>query len=347
MRKFDLKLRLQWVLPILISLCLHGQAQGASFDCDKTLTKVEKIICSNPELSALDEELDKVYREALQKAPDQSALKLQQLGWLKERNSCKDTSCLNVQYLLRNGELSRIISLVPLASGQESHYFKKESDKLLVMQDVVRRQEFSPSLAYQPELAFCAGFLKDFVAGRDIEVVEPNFSSNDENDPRFAKLNRCLNHVRPLGTSSSDFYNVATIGGPPYRFYRIDVDGSSENVQKDVLYSENGYQGETGYFWIDSEECVVRGGTNVQPRFRPAKFDSPQNIYRLNIFVLYQGMPMSVELRPLSWTPEPTRYRFEMMRFEKNKQPHICAWRPNLDQEKTPGIQNSTSESGN
>ncbi|WP_295056151.1 hypothetical protein [Sulfuricurvum sp.] len=39
---------------------------GASFDCTKASTKVEKMICADPELSKLDENLSNIFKEAVQ-----------------------------------------------------------------------------------------------------------------------------------------------------------------------------------------------------------------------------------------------------------------------------------------
>lgn len=50
---------------ILGSLFLLGTAQAASFDCAKAKSEVEKLICSNDELSKLDESLNEAYLQTL------------------------------------------------------------------------------------------------------------------------------------------------------------------------------------------------------------------------------------------------------------------------------------------
>ena len=50
------------ILALLMTFTMQvGVAQAASFDCDKAATETEKAICSDPELSALDESLSFVY----------------------------------------------------------------------------------------------------------------------------------------------------------------------------------------------------------------------------------------------------------------------------------------------
>ncbi|HEX4329706.1 MAG TPA: hypothetical protein VH105_23165 [Burkholderiales bacterium] len=52
-------------------LLLGGaQAQAASFDCAKASAKVEKAICANPALSALDERMAAAYKKQLAAAGD-------------------------------------------------------------------------------------------------------------------------------------------------------------------------------------------------------------------------------------------------------------------------------------
>jgi uncharacterized protein len=75
-------------LFIVVTICLifATQATAASFDCKKATTWVEKTVCSNPELSKLDEELAKVYHDALASlSPEgQKETKQYQKQWLKE-----------------------------------------------------------------------------------------------------------------------------------------------------------------------------------------------------------------------------------------------------------------------
>ena len=62
-----LGLRTNWgngfypALGAFFLLIIAGNADAASFDCGKATSEVEKIICSDDELSRLDESLSKVY----------------------------------------------------------------------------------------------------------------------------------------------------------------------------------------------------------------------------------------------------------------------------------------------
>ncbi len=74
------------VIIIALFVLLSTQANAASFDCKKASTWLEKTVCSNPELSKLDEEMAKAYSDALASlSPEgQKETKQYQKQWLKE-----------------------------------------------------------------------------------------------------------------------------------------------------------------------------------------------------------------------------------------------------------------------
>lgn len=95
-------------LTTIVALCgWAAVGDAASFPCEKARSKVEKVICADPELSQLDWYLGAYYegaRYALQDGAD--CLKTDQLHWLKAvRNVCADRSCLKAAYLVRLSEL--------------------------------------------------------------------------------------------------------------------------------------------------------------------------------------------------------------------------------------------------
>jgi uncharacterized protein YecT (DUF1311 family) len=99
------------LLMMVAGLVWVVAAQAASFDCAKAGTKVEHLICDNPELSKLDEELNLAYKTALQDEKQAVTIKQTQKNWIKERNGCVDTGCVKRAYesqllVLRNNAVS-------------------------------------------------------------------------------------------------------------------------------------------------------------------------------------------------------------------------------------------------
>ncbi|MGB7816820.1 MAG: hypothetical protein WBL28_10770 [Methylotenera sp.] len=84
---------------------------AASFDCKRSVTKVEKMVFDKNgtlRLQELDERLLNSYRYALSLANNPVKLKKTQRTWIKKRNLCADEMCLKTIYQLRIDELSEI-----------------------------------------------------------------------------------------------------------------------------------------------------------------------------------------------------------------------------------------------
>jgi len=87
------------------SLC--GLGNAPSFDCEKSASVVEKLICNNRRLSLLDIELESNYKQIKSQYTGDKAkpLTLDQRNWLRQRNSCKSVDCLIGSYNRRIEEL--------------------------------------------------------------------------------------------------------------------------------------------------------------------------------------------------------------------------------------------------
>jgi uncharacterized protein len=88
------------VIPMMLITSMYG----ASFDCSKASSSVEKMICNNVMLSELDEQLGKQYKEVLNNASDDNKIliKKEQKSWMKdEQKICKTNSCLEAAYTSR------------------------------------------------------------------------------------------------------------------------------------------------------------------------------------------------------------------------------------------------------
>ncbi len=87
------------ILSLSIGVMPIDAAKAASFDCQLAQSVSEKLICSNPELSKLDEELAKQYKHRLKAVPNPAELKSEQRRWLKQlRVQCQDAQCYSKAY---------------------------------------------------------------------------------------------------------------------------------------------------------------------------------------------------------------------------------------------------------
>jgi uncharacterized protein len=82
----------------LLCLALMPSARAATFDCKKASTFAEKVLCSDSQLSAMDDELGRLYKGALAGTPNNETLKSDQKAWLSLRDQCRDSDCIKKAY---------------------------------------------------------------------------------------------------------------------------------------------------------------------------------------------------------------------------------------------------------
>ncbi|MDR0762218.1 MAG: lysozyme inhibitor LprI family protein [Campylobacteraceae bacterium] len=88
---------------LLILTLVTSSLFSASFDCKKAKTDIEKLICSDKELSQLDDELNEAYKKALARSNNKEALKKSQIEWLNriDKDCKKDyyPYCIKIEYI--------------------------------------------------------------------------------------------------------------------------------------------------------------------------------------------------------------------------------------------------------
>jgi uncharacterized protein len=83
-------------------------AQAATFDCKKASNFAEKVICSDSRLTSMDDQLGRLYKDALAASSNSETLKTEQKAWLSTRNQCKNSDCILKAYTDRISALSAI-----------------------------------------------------------------------------------------------------------------------------------------------------------------------------------------------------------------------------------------------
>jgi uncharacterized protein len=82
-------------ISLLIAFLTSSFSHAASFNCNKASTKNEIAICSDPELSTLDEVLAATYKQTRGIVSDANNLKNEQINWIKSIATCDgNTDCL-------------------------------------------------------------------------------------------------------------------------------------------------------------------------------------------------------------------------------------------------------------
>lgn len=182
---------MKYLIPVMIGwLVLPVHVQAASFDCAKASTKVEHIICDNPDISKLDDEMATSYKAVLQGKTQKEEIRQVQKEWMKERNNCGDTACVNRLYEARLHALGDVsVDVMQSESTQLTDKEKGEMvSKFLSASEVTLR----PGSYDDDDLKFCTAFLEDFKRQRNIEYFTPQFRTSDYNHPELVKFrNQC------------------------------------------------------------------------------------------------------------------------------------------------------------
>src|SRR5690348_10352800 len=80
---------------------------AASFDCATAKTYADKLVCKDPQLSAMDDKLDVYYRKVEATTPDKDAFKNNMIAaWLDRDARCHDRACVVQWYNNRIALLS-------------------------------------------------------------------------------------------------------------------------------------------------------------------------------------------------------------------------------------------------
>ncbi len=110
----------------MIALAAMVAVAAPSFDCARASIPVERLICADDELAALDRAIARLY--AATPARQRRTLFQGQANWLEERNRCADRACL---IAVHDDRLFDLMS----ASGAVTRYERREGGGTLYLLD--------------------------------------------------------------------------------------------------------------------------------------------------------------------------------------------------------------------
>jgi len=243
----------------LLLLLAPGLAAAASFDCHKAASKVEKMICADPALSRLDEQLADEYRAAILRGGPTPALKSAQLAWLKKsRGACADGKCLRAAYetriaQLREGEAvypdtaSAIIgscSALAAAAGEdatncrvvESGSFGKVGDSGQVYATYcLDAPEEPPHSCFLTGIVLLAVDPRTGKAERWLQRMDPEGLGNHFGKPELLQLKGVLLLDLPASVPGTGSYNASSLyRRDGARWVEVDVDSWKKDLARQV-----------------------------------------------------------------------------------------------------------------
>lgn len=237
------------------SVLSSAPAIAASFDCSQAGSDVEHMVCSDAEISRLDEALADAYRLALSAATGPGDLRAQQKQWLDvRRDTCDDKHCLRNAYRQRVGWLEglggraaanglsqdTLAAFVRMELNLQEHPFAGHA-----------RIKFAPIRSASENEAQRIAFAVSWVAGGlHLGIVDV---SGDR--PRMVSSERFECHCESIGTFQSerlvaaepDFivteYIPSTgtcVAFVPLDILRVDEQGAFGRVWQGLTYSAGG-----------------------------------------------------------------------------------------------------------
>jgi uncharacterized protein len=103
---------------LLLMALLATSAGAASFDCKLARSKAELLVCADPALSALDDELGKLFALALRASTDRRAFRAaSDKEWGRREATCADRACVLDWYLHRRAQLTATVQAGAVDSG--------------------------------------------------------------------------------------------------------------------------------------------------------------------------------------------------------------------------------------
>lgn len=121
-----IRVRLRFTLLGATLLSAPAPSAAPSFDCQRATHAIEKLICSDAKLSALDAQMAELFGDVMRQTSGSRKQELlsEQRGWIKNRNACAKRSeprrgCVLEHYTQRNSRLEAL-----LAEGSDTGYLE-------------------------------------------------------------------------------------------------------------------------------------------------------------------------------------------------------------------------------
>lgn len=295
---------------VVFALLVAMPAMGASFDCVKAQSRVEKLVCETPKISDLDSKLGQVYDEALRKADPEQRKQLitEQKHWLQfTRNPCDTETCLKHAYWSRQAALEAWFE-------PRAPLYKHESDKAEAIKKILNTAPLYHSAGTIRDInQFCVRMFNDLKQMKGIRFVDPIVQTRSYEDPALDRWKKnCRTKTpfhasiwcnRPETLAIDPELEVCYVdyGLPPFKLFELPPSKTSKE-KRYVFYSDTFYGPmnlRPSLSKYRSEEPSIRGSSHfvgINPascsftkRTSAAAGPQDRNTTNYNSIIEYQG----------------------------------------------------------
>ena len=189
---------MRWIALIFFGLSF-GQVEAASFNCTNAQSFSETAVCSDPELSRLDDTLAEAYKAALKAVPDQKVLQYEQKHWLQIRDSCTTASCLREAYERRLKSLKDVAAFTKKGADR---YLCTGAGASFEIKDGVITRFYSQTAVEGEEFALgytltCVQHIDKFIQVKNENMYVLQFS---EDNDQYGETRDCRVLIQDLGS---------------------------------------------------------------------------------------------------------------------------------------------------
>lgn len=194
----------------------------------------------------------------------------------------------------------------------ENWRYARDADKVPVIRAYVGEHRKKLRLAKQYDTPYCHRFMEDFLVG-NFQVIEPAYQALFADDPRLGDRpvqdlqggsvrrlpegdprlgwHRCgavdfRDTDLPPEREGDFFRGPEWLGGPPYRIYRVEVDGDPKNGPEDVILAREKVNGWQRYAWVDLKRCETKYRAQIGTWFKKPGREHPEP---LGLLIRYRG----------------------------------------------------------
>lgn len=285
------------VLSILAGALLSTVSFAASFDCSKAKSFSEKAICTNPDLSAMDDNLLGLYKSAKNNATDAKAFKDMTRAMWNQREACATEECVRTWY--SNAETvytklsAKALSSVKISKNIESRFVS------IVSQAQNENSSASNDMARGGIKASRDEKICSIISGSKVEnwngKIKTLSSNSDGKGVLAIEIAPGIILTTHNNSFSDSLSNISTLIEPSSELFKK---ASSMKVGEDVTFS--------GVFIPGNESCIDEKSLSLQ-----GGLSEPEFIFK------FEGISEhNVNLRNTTqsqYTPEETKKATEAL----------------------------------
>lgn len=210
------------------------------------------------------------------------------------------------------------------AYAQETMKFDNEAKKFEFIRQMLKKEKYLRPADKDKRLfaPHCKVMMKDLLAGKYFKAIEPDARTDSADDPKLAKWHQCEGKdYHDYDVDVQYFFDwLDKLGDPPYRYYRIELDGNKKNGKEDMIYYNQPCDphkpGDTGYTWVDLNNCEIKRGFPATGALSTTS-KKPNAVY-LNTLVYYKKQLWAADFVD--------GFGFSLFHWKDRKCMETCSW---------------------